>query len=172
MSRLTRPGWRLLAAIRRYGAGALVGLMAAACNPNTNRPYFPPVTGAAREEIFLDVGTATTVLSEVLQADSFPVRRVDPQDGYLESDWFDAATRRPTSARRLGSEVVRIRAWVDPARRGHSWITLETVYRPVADPSLDQRGLDTQVPPDHPVGKRVAEIASELARLYAPISAQ
>jgi len=144
--------------------------LAAGCKPYTPRPYFPPVTGAARAEIFLDVPTATTVLSEILTTDSFPVTRVEKRDGYIETAWFDATTKSPTGARQLGPEVVRVRAWIDPSRRGHSWITVETAYRPIADPALDQRDLDTQVPPDHAVGKRMAQIVTELAKLYQPIS--
>jgi hypothetical protein len=146
--------------------------LGAGCKPYTPRPYFPPVTGAARTEIFLDVPTATTVLSEILKTDSLPVTQVEKRDGYLETAWFDATSKAPTRARRLGPEVVRVRAWIDPARRGHSWITLETVYRPLADPALDQRDLETQVPPDHVVGKRMAEVVTELAKLYEPISAK
>jgi len=142
------------------------------CKPYTPRPYFPPVTGAARAEIFLDVPAATTVLSEIMDTDSLPVTQVEKRDGYIETAWFDATSKAPTTARRLGPEVVRVRAWIDPARRGHSWITVETVYRPLADPTLDQRDLDTQVPPDHVIGKRMAEVVTELAKLYAPISAK
>jgi hypothetical protein len=148
----------------------LLVTLAAGCKPYTPRPYFPPVTGAARAEIFLDVPTATTVLSEILSADSFPVSRVEKRDGYIETEWFDATAKSPTGARRLGPEVVRVRAWIDPSRRGHSWITVETAYRPRADPALDPRDLDVQVPPDHAVGKRMTEIVTELAKLYQPIS--
>jgi hypothetical protein len=55
---------------------------------------------------------------------------------------------------------------VDFTRQGHSKLTVETVYRPLADASLSQRELDRQVPPDHPTGKRVAEIVTELTKLY------
>lgn len=162
MSRLiTRP---------TVGTALLLAILAAGCKPYTPRPYFPPVTGAAKAEIFLDVPTATTILSEILDTDSLPVTRVEKRDGYIETAWFNATTKSPTKARPLGPEVVRVRAWIDPSRRAHSWITVETVYRPLADPALDQRDLDTQVPPDHPVGKRMAEIVTELAKLYQPIS--
>jgi hypothetical protein len=160
--------------IRVVAAHAALLLLAAitGCKPYTPRPHFPPVTGAAREEIFLDVPTATRVLSEILTADSLPVTRVEERDGYIETAWFDATSKLPTKARRLGPQVVRVRGWIDPARRGHSWITVETVYRPLADPTLDQRELDTQVPPDHLVGKRMTEVVTELAKLYEPISAK
>ena len=145
----------------------LLLLLLAACSPFTTRPYFPPVTGAAQAEIELDLEDATETLAAVLRSDSLPVTRVELRDGYIETAWFDATTKAPTGSRRLGPDVVQIRAWVDPSRQGYSVLTVETVYRPLADPSLSSRDLDRQVPPDHVVGKRVTEIVIELARLYS-----
>lgn len=145
----------------------LLLLLLAACSPFTTRPYFPPVTGAAQAEIELDLEDATETLAAVLRSDSLPVTRVELRDGYIETAWFDATTKAPTGSRRLGPDVVQIRAWVDPSRQGYSVLTVETVYRPLADPSLSPRDLDRQVPPDHIVGKRVTEIVIELARLYS-----
>lgn len=145
----------------------LLLLLLAACSPFTTRPYYPPVTGAAQAEIELDLEDATETLAAVLRSDSLPVTRVELRDGYIETAWFDATTKAPTGARRLGPDVVQIRAWVDPSRQGYSVLTVETVYRPLADPSLSPRDLDRQVPPDHVVGKRVTEIVTELARLYS-----
>jgi hypothetical protein len=44
---------------------------------------------------------------------------------------------------------------------------VETVFRPLADPSLSSRELDRQVPPDHPIAKRITEILTQLAKLYS-----
>jgi hypothetical protein len=76
------------------------------------------------------------------------------------------ADKKPTGGRALGTDVVRVRAWIDPSRAGFSNITLETVYHPLADPSLTSRQLDRQVPLEHPIGKRMTQIVTELARLY------
>lgn len=153
---------------------ALLTLMAAAaaCKPATSRPFFPPVTGAAQVEIELETRNATAALADVLRSDSLPLAKVAPRDGYLETEWFSVPTRRRTGARRLGPDVVQVRAWVDPTRLGHSRLIVETVYRPLADPSLPARELDRQVPVDHPIGKRMTEIVTELARLYAGAGAE
>lgn len=142
-------------------------LSASACSPATTRPYFPPVTGAAQAELELEVKGATGALADVLRSDSLPVETVVVRDGYIETAWFDAKTKRATSARRIGPDVVQVRAWVDPTRSGHSRLTVETIFRPVADASRSARELDRQVPTDHPVGKRMEEIVTELAKLYA-----
>jgi hypothetical protein len=149
---------------------AILGLIAAslACRPTTARPFFPPVTGAAQAELGIEQKSATEALADVLRSDSLPVTRVVPQDGYIETEWFDARTKRVWHGRRLGQDVVQIRAWVDPTRTGFSKLTVETVYRPLADASLSPRDLDRQVPEENPVGKRVTEIVTELAKLYSP----
>ncbi|HSB54373.1 MAG TPA: hypothetical protein VLD58_08450 [Gemmatimonadales bacterium] len=142
-------------------------LLLAGCHAKTTRPYFPPVTGAPTTEIELDVKEATQALADVLKGDSLPVTKVTPRDGMIETAWFEAGSKRATHARRLGDKVVQVRAWIDPSRPGHSRIILETIFRPLADPSLSERELDRQVPPDHPVGKRMTEVLTELARLYS-----
>lgn len=143
-----------------------------ACKATTTRPYFPPVTGAPQTEIELGVRQATEALADVLKGDSLPVRRVEPRDGFVETAWFDARDKRASHGRRIGPDVVQVRAWVDPSRPGFSRVVIETVFRPLADPSRSARDLDRQVPPDHPIGKRMTEIVTELARLYSPEPAQ
>lgn len=169
-TRRSRPTWasemtpmRSLAAL-----GLLCATLVPGCKPYSPRPFYPPVVGAPMGEINLPVRAATEALADVLRADSLPLRQVELSDGYLETEWFDAASKRPTGARRLGPEVVQVRAWVDPAKPGSSRMTVETVYRPLADPSLPARDLDRQAPADHPTAKRVAEIVEQLVKLYAP----
>ena len=56
------------------------------------------------------------------------------RDGWLETTWFDAPSGRRTGARPIGVDTVRVRAWADPTHPGSSKVTVETVYRPLADP--------------------------------------
>lgn len=109
---------------------------------------------------------ATRRLAEALRADSIPLRKIIPRDGYIESAWFNARTRRPFRSRPIGPQVVRIRAWADPARPGSSQLTVETSYRPLADPSLSERELEREVAADHPVAVRVAAILRELVKRF------
>ncbi len=141
-------------------------LLLTACKPGTVRPSFPPVLGAARVEVELKTAQATEVLGEILKGDTFPVTRVDTRDGLIETAWFHVADKQRTGGRPLGPDVVQVRAWIDPSRTGYSNITLETVYHPLTDPSLTSRQLDRQVPLAHPVGQRMMQIVTELARLY------
>lgn len=143
-----------------------VALLVLACRPTTIRPYFGPVTGAPQVEVRLGVTQATRAFADLLRSDTVPLLRVEPRDGYIESAWFNQRTKLPSRARTLGPSVVRVRVWIDPGRPGMSRLTAETVYRPLADPSVDQRTLDRQVPPDHPVGARMQSLVEGMVRLY------
>lgn len=145
----------------------LLGVALAACQPSTTRPPFTPYPEAAGTEVRLPVRQATQRLAEALRADSLPTRKVQLRDGYIETSWFDAATGRTTRSRNpLGPGVVRIRAWADPARPGSSQLTVETLYRPLADPSLPDRELERVVARDHPVAVKVEAVLKQLVDRY------
>jgi hypothetical protein len=59
-----------------------------------------------------------------------------------------------------------VRAWADPARPGSSQLTVETLYRPLVDPSLPERELEREVAPDHPVAVKVVAILQQLVQRY------
>jgi len=144
------------------------GLLAtvASCQPNTTRPPFTAVPEAAGTEVRLPVRLATQRLAEALKADSIPVRKVQIRDGYLETGWFAPAARSGGGARAIGPKLVRVRAWADPARPGSSQLTVETVYRPLRDPSLPSRELEREVAPDHPVALKVVSVLQKLVQRY------
>lgn len=148
---------------RRRALAALAVL--AACQPNTTRPSFTPMPEAAATEVRLPPQQAAGRLAEALEADSIPVR-LQARDAYLESPWLDSATWRPTSRRPIGTGVVKLRAWVDPGRPGNSLLIVETLYRPLADPSLPDRELERQVPRDHPLAAKVEAILEAMVKRF------
>lgn len=141
--------------------------LAAGCLLSTSRPVFAPLLGAQTAEVRLPPAAATQHLGEALRTDSIPVTRVEPRDGYLQTPWFDAATGRPTERLPLGSDVVRVRGWVNPGRYGHSDLRVEVAYRALSDPSVSERELERPVPPDHPVRIRVQAALDTLARRFS-----
>jgi hypothetical protein len=144
-----------------------VGCVAAACQPNTTRPSFTPLPEAAGTEVRLSVPEATRHLAEALRADSIPTQKVRLRDGYIETAWFEARSGRVVRGRRaVGPGIVRVRAWADPARPGSSELSVETLYRPLADPSLPERELERQVARDHPVAVKVEAALQELVKRF------
>jgi len=149
-------GWRIL---------ALVGL-AAGCFLSTSRPAYTPMLGSPSAEVRLPTDTATERLAEALKADSIPVSRIEPHDGYLETPWFDASSGAATRTGPLGPDIVRVRGWVDPGRIGHSDLRVEVAYRPARDPSVPGRDLERTVPDDHPVVQRVRTVLDSLKHRF------
>jgi hypothetical protein len=143
------------------------GLGAAACQPNTTRPSFTPLPEAAGTEVRLTVPEATRHLAEALRADSIPPRKIQLRDGYIETAWFEAGSGRLVRGRRaVGPGIVRVRAWADPARPGSSQLTVETLYRPLLDPSLPDRELEREVAQDHPVAVKVVAVLNDLVKRF------
>jgi len=145
----------------------VIGLLViASCQPYTTRPSFGPLQGAAEAVVDLDVAKATELLAEQLKSDSIPVSRVEPKDGYLETEWFSALTGQPTKERVLGDSIVRVRGWVNAYGKERGSIKVETAVRPLANPSLPPRDLDRQAPIDNPVAVRVATVLTDMAKRY------
>ncbi len=140
----------------------VVVLALISCNPTSQRPDLVPLPQAIPIEVRYRRDAATERLVRMLREDSIPLTHVAYKDGYLESPWMDAATLQPTRQTPLGPDVVRLRGWVDPARIGFSFITVEVSYRAGFDPSLPERELDRMVPEDHPVRKRVDAVLEKV----------
>jgi len=152
----------------------LLGLaLAGGCQPNTSRPGFVAVPEAAGIEVRLAPREAARLLAEGLKASGIPIQKVMLRDAYLESGWFYSKDGRPAQRQPIGQGIVRVRGWADPARVGSSQLWVETVYRPLADPSLPERELDRQVPPGHPTALRVTQVLKQLVDRYggAPAAA-
>jgi hypothetical protein len=141
------------------------------CNPWTTRPDFGPVEGAMQVELALRVPAATTALAEALKADTFPLSKVEPRDGYLETSWFSSASGKPIAHRPVGRETVRVRAWIGPSKPEHSQLVVETIFRPIEDPSLPDRELDRQVDPSDPTAQRVQAVLQRLTTQYGDSAA-
>jgi len=143
-----------------------------ACQPATTRPTFTPLPEAETVEIRVSPTEATRRLADVMRDDSIPAARVEVRDGFIESRWFVPSTGQATKKRPIGTGVVRVRAWADPGRPGFALLTVETVYRAMADPSLPPRELERQVPRDHPVATKVRAALQDMLKRYGgpPVS--
>jgi hypothetical protein len=148
---------------------AIVAVAIAGCFPTTTRPDLVPLAGAPVTEVELQVPEATQAIALLLDQDSIPIRRTVTKDGWLESEWLDANTLRPTGQRHLGPDVVKVRIWVDPSRPNHSNVTAETVFLLMVNPSRPERELEREAPPGNKVAGRVLFAVSTLARQYGGV---
>lgn len=143
--------------------GGMAGLLLLlACHPNTTRPGFLPRPGAIQADLLVGPAEAIGLLADALRRDSFPVTLVSSRDAYLETAWFDTATYRSVGGQHFGPRYVRVRAWADPGPPRQSHLTVEAVYRPLADPSEPERELERDLPADHAVAKRVRTVVDTI----------
>lgn len=145
-------------------AGLLV--LTAGCETTTRRPPFQPMPQALTVEVRLELDDATRLLAERLAADSFPVRKIELADGYIETDWFVIPGFGPPAGRPLGTPTDKVRAWVDPGRPGHSRYTLEVIYQAWVDPSRDSREGERPVGDTHTARTRALGVLRTIAERY------
>jgi hypothetical protein len=156
---------------RRLVTGHWFLVMLLGCAATTSRPYFQPVPTAAVAEIELGIPQATRALAEGLAKDSIALSIIKENDGFIDSGWLDARTLEHTGARPLGAGVVRIRAWVNPAKQFWSELSVEATFRPIDDPSRPERELDVPLPEDHPLQKRLGAVIEKLIVQYGDADA-
>ncbi len=152
-----RRGWIFPSAGPPVRLSAVVLL--AACTPVTTRPDFFPDPRAS--VVFLNARPEriTLELQTLVPAESIVVEHFNLRDGYVETAWFDPATRRSFRHERDIADVpatVKIRCWADPWVPGQTRLTVEAVYRPQLDPSRQERDLEVIVSREHP-GYKVSE---------------
>lgn len=114
------------------------------------RPRFTPLPGSVRAESRYPADATIGRLDSALRERGLTVAAMSAVEGYLETTWFDASTRRVGEGP-LGrhTTVVRIRFWADP-EMGRTRLLAECVRRIAYDPSLPERDLERMVPEGHP----------------------
>ena len=142
-----------------------------ACRATTSRPYYLPLPTAALAEIELEIPEATRALAEAMARDSIALSTIREADGFIDSGWLDARTLEHTGARPLGDDVVRVRAWINPAKQFWSELQVEATYRAMADPSRPERELDVPLPDDHPLQRKLAGVIRKLIEQYGDAEA-
>ena len=140
---------------RRTGAGSKLILtlalaVAVACGSSSVRPFVRPLPDALVDTLRVDPAVLTQDLAGLVAAEGFAIRWNSPQEGYLETEWFDVVDRRPAGGRAVDpTRVVRLRFFADPVRQGETELASEAVMQRTVDPSLPDRESETMVPPGH-----------------------
>lgn len=131
-------------------ASWVCALVLNACNPRTSRPPFAPIPEALHAVINAPPPRVTAVADSLLRADTVVVRYVNLRDAFLETAEFG------------GTPPHRVRLWADPDVPGKSRVTIEAVYRPLADPSRTPRDLERAAPIGSPGQQRAAQLLAAL----------
>ena len=126
----------------------ICALLLAACTPATTRPSFAPVPEALHAVINASPADVTQTAQALLAADSIALHFVSLRDAFLETQEF-AGTHR-------------VRLWADPDVPGKTRVTIEAVYRPMADPSRTPRDLERAALPGSPGQLRAEQLLAAL----------
>lgn len=145
------PAVLLLAAI------ALLG-----CDPATTRPQLVPSPETLSTEVRAAAPKAIELLARALQADSIPVRRIDPRDSWLDTGWYHLATGAVASRTAAGADIVRVRAWTEPSRVKHVLLHVQAERRGRFDPSLPEGDVAELLPASHPLAKSVLAVLAAI----------
>ena len=139
-----------------------------ACTPVTTRPDFKPFPESPIVVLLAPRQRVISALAGFVMADSLRVKRVNAEDGYLETEWYDTRTHRSFEGNRvpdLGS-AVKLRCWADPYVASETILTIEAAYRPRYDPSRPERDLELVVPPDRDGAKLAAGLLVRLKERF------
>jgi hypothetical protein len=146
---LVRRGTKARPPARAGRSLSAIALLFAACTPATTRPAFLPYPQAL--VVVVDATPARVVPEAVgwLSSQGLRVEWSSPQDGYVETAWYDVRTRQSAEGQADPGDLlnaIKIRCWADPYVPGKSQLTVEAIYRPTIDPSRPERDLEVIVP--------------------------
>lgn len=141
-----RPRAQALAPVA--GAALCVCL---ACGAGNVRPFYGPLPAAASDTIAGEPARLILELERLAAVEGLRVARASPEEGYLETDWYDVDARRPGGRYTLHPRrIVRLRFFADDVGGGKTALASEAVYRRSIDPSVPVRETEVMAPADHP----------------------
>ena len=154
-----RATWadRVKSAIRNHQSAIV--LVLAACSPVTTRPPFLPYPQALVTVLDAPPNRVVPEALGWLTSQGLQAQWSSPQDGYVESAWFNLRTHTSVFGEGDPGDLlftVKIRCWADPDIPGKTQLTVEAVYRPVLDPSRPERDLE-EIVPQGSEGYRIAQ---------------
>ena len=149
---------------RRAALAALVITGAACARMGGVRPNITPLLGSVTRTIEASPDAVTRALAASLDSSGVPVEAVAPDEGYVESAWYDLDTRTAHSPTlHTLDHTIKIRFFADPVA-GKTRLVAECVRRVIFDPSLPPRELERSVPDSTP---GMALMDSVMARVLA-----
>jgi hypothetical protein len=131
----------------------------AACSPVTQRPAFQPLPEALVATINAPPPRVTAAAVEWLTSQGLTVVRASPEDGYVETAWYDTGAKSSHGGNGdvpHPAATVKLRGWADPDVPGRTRLTVEAVLRPRYDPSRAERDLEAAASTSHE-GQHIAQ---------------
>src|SRR5262249_7692870 len=156
---------QVLSQVARAGALALL-MTLTACTSASVRPSYDPFPNAAIDTIQADAAVVIREAAERIVARGLALRTNAPREGYLETRWFDLASRKSNPRGSDPNRIIRLRLYADAATPAATKLTVETVYRRNIDPSVPERQLELMVPTGSPGDTLARAVMAEVKRRH------
>jgi hypothetical protein len=138
-----------------------------ACTSITIRPNIRPFPLAAVDTVR---GNPTVVLEAARDAVvqlGMQLSRSSPQEGYLETRWFDVASHQSYGENFRPQRLVRTRVWTDLVTPIETQVVVETVLRSTIDPSVPGREVELVTAPGTPGDSLTQAVRTALKKRFA-----
>jgi len=155
--------------MRRVTLSALAGVaaFAAACATGGVRPSYEPFPNARVDTINADPAAVIQEAQARLIAVNLRPNWVSPEEGYLESQWYNVVTQQSGQTDRSNLDrVVLLRFFADPIEGGKTKLTSEAVYQRTSDQSVMPRDREMIVPPGHAGDRLLTQVIDGLKQRF------
>jgi hypothetical protein len=132
-------------------------ILGAACAAGGIRPSYEPFPEARVDTVNAAPPAVIQEVAARVNAENMRPNFTSPEEGYLETQWFDVVAQRSGVTDRSNADrIVLLRFWADSLEGGRTRLTSEAVVKGNPDPSLLPRDQEMHVAPGH-AGARILE---------------
>jgi hypothetical protein len=132
------------------------------------RPRYGPVPGSILLQLDQPADAVIRTLASEVQTAGLRLLFVSPEEGYLETEWYDLESHQPVQAGAGDLDrVMKLRFFADPVA-GKTRLMAECVTRILYDPSLPPRELERMAPAGHAGRVLLDEVLRQTRRRLTP----
>lgn len=154
--------------VRRATVTLLCAALASCASLGGVRPLYGPVPGSVGLLIEAPPDAVTRAASEEVQHAGFSVQWLSPEEGYVETQWFNLSTRQSSTEQpfRDLDQIVKIRFFADPTA-GKTRLVAECVTVAMVDPSRPPREMERMAPEGHAGRELLAQVVDRVRRRFS-----
>lgn len=141
--------------------------VAAACASGV-RPSYEPFPQAEVDTVNATPTQAIQELASRVGAEGIQLQWSSPEEGYLETMWYNIVSRESGVTDRSNPErIIKLRFWADPVGTDRAVVTAEAVVQRTTDPSIVyERDREMLAPPGHAGGQILNRVLERLRERY------
>jgi len=148
-------------------AVGLCAVLAACAAMGGVRPRYGPVPESVSLLLDAPPDAVTRAAAEEVQHAGLRLQWLSPEEGYLETQWYDLGSRESATEPRFRDleRTVKIRLFADPTA-GKTRLVAECVFTTLVDPSRPMRELERMTPLGHAGREILQQVLNRLGRRF------